>query len=171
MPRSDLADLVSDVGSALYDPSDHRLAPVPIGVSIPDLEIEDASVVPVGVTDNGDLDVPDPLVVGWYRYGPSPGQPGATVLAAHVNFNRVPGVFRYLRDLEPGAAVTVTLSDGSKRPYIVTDVRLVDKDDLSELGVWRRDGDETLALVTCGGRFNDNRRRYEDNVVAIAVPG
>ncbi len=167
---SPLAGLVADIGSAAYDPSEHDRPPAPVGISIPDLRIESAFVIPVGVDDKGDLDVPDPGVVGWYEHGPVPGEPGSTVLAAHVNFNGDPGVFRYLRDLEPGATVTVTSSDGSQHAYVVTEVRLVDKDDLSEIGVWRRDGEPTLTLITCGGRFDDDRRRYEDNVIAVAAP-
>jgi LPXTG-site transpeptidase (sortase) family protein len=167
---SPLAGLVDDVGSARYDPADHAERAVPVALTIPELEVVDAFVTPVGVQPEGDLDVPGPEVVGWYRFGPTVGEAGATVLAAHVNYNRVPGVFRYLRDLDPGAAVIVSSSDGSSASYVVDDVRLVDKEEITALGVWRRDGPETLVLVTCGGRYDEDRRRYDENVVVLASP-
>lgn len=168
--RSPLADLVTPVGTAKYDPNDHVDPTQPVTISIPQLNVENAPVAPVGVKEGGELDVPDPLVVGWYRGSPTPGADGASVLAAHVNFNGVPGVFRYLRDLEGGERVEIAYDDGTVRAFEVTDVQLYDKDELPEDRVWAKDGDPTLVLFTCGGRFNRAQRSYEDNVVAFAVP-
>ena len=72
---------------------------------------------PVGLEENGQLEIPDETEVGWYRYGGVPGRPGATVLAGHVTWNRTTGPFWLLRDLEPGARIDVELADGSVRSY------------------------------------------------------
>src|SRR6476661_5693010 len=47
----------------------------------------DMRVVPVGVARDGEMALPaTPAQVGWYRYGPRPGDgSGATVLAAHLD--------------------------------------------------------------------------------------
>ncbi len=167
---SPLAELVRPIDSALYDPAEHIAAPRPLTISIPSLDVQDAPVDPVGVKDEGELDVPDPRVVGWYTGSPVPGEGGASVLAAHVNYDGVPGVFRYLRDLELGALVEVAAEDGTVQTFEVTAVELYDKDELPEERVWAKTGDPTLVLFTCGGRFNDDQRSYEDNVVAFARP-
>ena len=56
------------------------------------------------------------------------------------------------------------------RAYEIVDNRRYLKDDLPLDDVFRRDGDEVLTLITCGGAFDSITRAYEDNVVAVAVP-
>ena len=36
--------------------------------------------------------------------------------------------------------------------------------------IWRTTGDETLVLITCGGDYNPEIRRYRENIVVYAVP-
>lgn len=36
--------------------------------------------------------------------------------------------------------------------------------------IWRNTGPETLVLITCGGDFNPDINRYDDNIVVYAVP-
>ncbi|HEX5365146.1 MAG TPA: class F sortase [Acidimicrobiales bacterium] len=115
------------------------------------------------------MEIPVPSEVGWYRFGARPGGPGSTVLAAHIAYDGVDGVFRHLDDLAVGDAVTVTSADGSTRSYRVTAVERHPKADLPA-DVFSRAGPERLVLVTCGGEFDDRARRYEDNVVAYAGP-
>ena len=115
------------------------------------------------------MQIPDVSEVGWYRFGATPGQPGSTVLAAHIAYDGVDGVFRHLDDLEAGDAVSVTLSDGSTRPYVVTEVSQYPKTDLPA-DVFARDGAERLVLITCGGEFDSRAGSYEDNVIAYAEP-
>ncbi|MEO1060765.1 MAG: class F sortase [Actinomycetota bacterium] len=148
---------------------DREAAPVPVTIRVGDLEI-DAPVVPVGVEPDGLMEIPGASEVGWYRYGPTAGQAGSTVLAAHVDFNGQRGVFFDLQDLQPGAVVEVELDDGSIRRYEIVDNARYLKDDLPLDDVFRRDGDEVLTLITCGGAFDAVSRSYEDNVVAVAVP-
>ncbi|NND74919.1 MAG: class F sortase [Ilumatobacter sp.] len=167
---SPLAELVQPIGSATYDPNDHVTAARPLTISIADLGVERAPIDPVGVKNEGELDVPDPLVVGWYTGSSVPGRRGASVLAAHVNYNGVPGVFRYLRDLDGGELVEIGYEDGTTQTFEIVAVELYDKDELPEALVWAKDGDPTLVLFTCGGRFNRAQRSYEDNVVAFARP-
>ncbi|MEZ5218515.1 MAG: class F sortase [Ilumatobacteraceae bacterium] len=168
--RASFADAIIDVGSARYDPDQHRARPAPIGISIPSLGVEDAPVEPVGVDEVGFLDVPDPKLVGWYRSSATPGSPGAAVLASHVNYDRVPGVFRYLRDLDVGAEITVMLDSATSQRFVVTEVALFDKDELPRERIWTTSGDPSLVLITCGGRYDAEARSYEDNVVAFAEP-
>ena len=47
---------------------------------------------------------------------------------------------------------------------------MYDKDELPRERIWRNTGPETLVLITCGGDFNPEIRRYRQNIVVYAVP-
>ena len=82
--------------------------PAPTALQIEAIGVT-APVIPLGVVaDTGQMEVPDNVdEVGWYRFGPSPGQPGSSVLAAHVDLYREgPGVFYNLDRLMPATAST-----------------------------------------------------------------
>jgi sortase (surface protein transpeptidase) len=170
VPLSPLAAAIKDLPSALYQPEPDTISVTPKAMSIPSLGVRNAPIISVGVNTVGELDVPDPTVVGWYEHSPTPGSAGASVLASHVDYNGVPGVFFYLSKLKPGATVTVTMSDSSEQTYVVREVALFDKDELPTDRVWTKDGAPSLVLFTCGGRFNSSRRSFEDNIVAFADP-
>jgi sortase (surface protein transpeptidase) len=141
----------------------------PLAIRIGDLELENP-IRAVGIEEDGQLEVPDETEVGWYQYGSAPGLPGATVLAAHVSWNRTIGPFHQLGNLEPGALVDVVADDGSIRVYEVVERAVYDKDELPTERIWTTTGDETLVLITCGGSYNPDIRRYRQNIVVYAVP-
>lgn len=139
-------------------------------LSVPRIGVENAPIVPVGVLPDGRFEVPDARLVGWYRFGPAPSDAGVTVLAAHLNFDGVNGVFRRLAELDDGDQIAVTSADGRTRTYRVTERRLIDKTQLPPDEIWSRTGPSRLVLVTCGGRYDAKRRGYDDNVVVFADP-
>lgn len=169
--RSPYADLVQPVGSAIYDPESLQApGPAPIGLTIDGAQVTDAPVVPVGVLDNGEMEIPGRTEVGWYRFGPRPGDEGSSVLAAHIAFDNRPGVFRRLADLELGDLVTVAYEDGTSQDFEVIELAQYDKQELPFDRVFAKTGDPLLTLITCGGEFNRSISSYEDNIVAYAIP-
>ena len=140
----------------------------PTALTINDLDISEA-LRPVGLQDDGWMEIPDVTEIGWYRHGAAPGQPGSTVLVAHVWWGGTPGPFRRLGALEPGAPIEVGGEDGVVHRYVVVERIMYDKDSLPDR-LWRKSGPETLALITCGGDYNRNTRRYEQNIVVYAMP-
>ena len=164
---SPLAELLGVPGSAIPPTIEPRVRPSTI--TIDDIELW-GPVRAVGLEDDGQLEVPDETEIGWYRYGSSPGRAGATVLAAHVSWNDTVGPFHQLGTLEPGARVDVRLEDDTVRTYEVVERAMYDKDSLPRERIWRTTGDETLVLITCGGSFNPEIRRYRQNIVVYAVP-
>ncbi|MBN2623658.1 MAG: class F sortase [Acidimicrobiales bacterium] len=150
-------------------PAESPGLPPPTGLTIDDLDVSAAPVVPVGVEPDGDMEIPGAEQVGWYRYGPRPGDDGSAVLAAHIAYDGEDGVFRHLADVTVGADVAVDLAGGESRTFVVTDVVRYPKDALPD-DIFARDGDPGLVLVTCGGEFDSDTRSYEDNVVAYARP-
>jgi sortase (surface protein transpeptidase) len=164
---SPLAALVGAPRSAAPPPVIAAVAPAEI--TIDDIGVA-APIIAVGVQTDGQLEIPDEHHVGWYALGAHPGQPGATVLAAHVNWHHIDGPFAQLPGLEPGSQITLALEDGSTRTYEVVERAQYDKATLPAERIWTHDGPETLVLITCGGSFNADIRRYRDNVVVYAVP-
>lgn len=164
---SPLAALIGERGTAIPEP---YVPPAkPTGLVIDDLNLL-GDIREVGLRPDGALEVPGADEIGWYRYGAAPGYEGATVLAAHVSWNGDLGPFLRLGDLEPGARVEVQLEDGSERVYEVVERTMYDKDGLPRERIWRNTGPETLVLITCGGDFNPEIRRYRQNIVVYAVP-
>ena len=168
---SSLSDAISRVplrdGELVGDAPEYR--PDPVAVRIGDIALE-APVLAVGVDDQNQLAVPAADTVGWYRYSAMPGDPGATVLAAHVDYGGRPGAFFNLAELRSGDRIEVELSDGSVLPYRVTGNTQYDKTELPAEELFRKDGSPVLQLVTCGGSFDPAERSYLANVVVTAVP-
>ncbi len=144
--------------------------PRPVGLQMQSIDVARFPVRPVGLETDGQLEIPDETEIGWYRYGATAGEPGATVLAAHVSWNRTQGPFSQLGSVEPGEQVEVAMDDGTVRRYEVTERRVYPKSELPRERIWRNTGDETLVLITCGGDFNPEIRRYLENIVVYAVP-
>ncbi len=127
--------------------------------------------MPAGVNSEHELDVPpDARTLVWYRHGPSPGERGSAVIAGHLNWRGVTGLFADVANTPVGAVVTVAYDDGSQRSFTVTTVELVPKPAVAVNGVFARDGARVLRLVTCGGEFDDDVNSYRSNVVVTAVP-
>jgi hypothetical protein len=129
-------------------------------------------VVPVDVEPGGALRVPDdPGVLGWWQAGARPGSGhGTVVVDGHVDTARDgPGAFYHLRALRPGDQVRLRTDRGTQG-YVVRAVRSFPKTALPP-ELFTTDGPPRLALVTCGGSFDQHTRQYADNVVAYAVPG
>ncbi len=170
-PRSPLGDSVVPLGSARYDIDDHvDNGPTPTSISIEGVGVADAPVIDVGVEENGDMEIPGADTVGWYRFNPTPGEPGSSVLAAHISYNGEPGVFRYLADVKIGERVVVTFDDGTTTEFEIVELAQYDKQELPTDRIFAKDGEPVLTLITCGGDFNRSLSSYEDNIVAYAVP-
>lgn len=146
-------------------------APAPSHVTIDALDV-DAPVGAYGVDDAGLMDVPDNVTeVAWYRHGPSPGEAGSAVLAAHVDLRgQGPGVFFELDQLSIGDRIVVSYRDGSSLDFRVVAHSIYRKDELPLDAIFSRTGSPVLTLVTCGGVFSQTTSSYDSNVVVYAVP-
>jgi hypothetical protein len=171
VPTTVLSLLASQVGEAVsVIPEPPVVDVAPLSISIEGIKLEAAPVVPVGVDEAGEFEVPGAFEVGWYQLGSAPGQPGSTVLAAHVNWRGDNGRFLRLGEVEPDALVEVGLADGTSRRYRVVERAIYDKLTLPYDRIWTQSGPETLVLITCGGEFNRKIHRYKQNIVVYAVP-
>lgn len=166
----DGAERLATTSARLEDRTIER-TPGPVGLRIDALQVS-ADVLGAGGLPNGEMEVPDNIHdVAWFEFGPSPGQPGSAVLAAHVDLAGAgPGVFFGLHKLERGDLVIVDYSDGSAATFEVVDGARYQKEQLDTDRIFSRSGPPVLTLITCGGAFNPSIGRYDSNVVVYAVP-
>ncbi len=159
----------STVDSAAAD--DPTLAPAapPARVVIPSIGV-DAEVVAVGLTDAGQMQVPDFGTAGWYTEGPVPGDPGPGVVVAHVSSRRGPDVFARLAELSEGDLITVRATDGVERTWTVVGTEQADKDALPTDSIWNQTTERVLRLITCAGTIDPDTGHYEDNWIVYAEP-
>ena len=164
-------DLRPATRSARIADLDVEPSPVPRRLRIPSIDV-DAKIGAIGVEDDGELEVPENVRnVGWYRHGPAPGEPGATVIAGHVDSREQgPGAFFDLRTLEVGARVSVTDSTGDDHRYDIVARRTYNKASLPTDKLFSRAGPSQLVLITCGGAFDNTAGSYRNNVVIYAQP-
>ncbi len=127
---------IRDVGSP------QRLRVPSIGVSAP--------VVALGTSADGSQQVPATLTeASWWRHGPPPGSPGATVLAGHTA-READGVFDDLGELARGDRFRIKGSDGTVT-YEITRTREVPVEDFADHAaqIYRDTGPSGAVLMTC----------------------
>ncbi len=141
----------------------------PVSLVIPSLGV-DTSVGELGLQANGQVEVPTTTrVVGWYRYGVTPGQIGSAVILGHVDSYLGPGVFFNLKTLKAGASLDLSLADGARARFVVTEVVQYLKSSFPDRLVYGAHGSSrSLQLVTCGGVFDHATGHYLSNVVVYS---
>ena len=138
---------------------------LPVGaesVRIPSPQVSVAAI-PESVSD-GALGVPASLAeVGWWM--PSTAE---LVIDGHVDMEGAgPGARYEVRNLHPGAEVSVQTADGPEN-WTINGVRTYQKGHLpAGLFSWQGAG-ARLVIITCGGPFDYATHHYYDNVVAYA---
>jgi hypothetical protein len=153
----------------LAGPSPLAPAAVPVGLVIPAIGVDERSLVDLGRNRDGSLQVPTDFArAGWFTGGSVPGAPGPSVIAGHVDSWRGPAVFFRLRDLRPGDAVIVRMSDGGAVRFQVDGVARYPKTAFPTQAVYGQVPGSALRLITCGGAFNRDARSYLDNIVVYA---
>ena len=143
-------------------------APRPTALDIPAIGVK-TRLIRLGLTAAGTLQVPgSAAVAGWYTGSPRPGEPGAAVIAGHIDSDRGPGVFYRLAELKPGNLVYVQRGRGRLAVFKVTAVRTFLKSKFPTAAVYGPVPDSQLRLITCGGTFDPATGHYLSNVIAFA---
>lgn len=153
------------------DPKARVLArSVPVSIRVPAIGVS-APVQEVGDNADGTVQVPpldSPNLTGWYKYGPTPGQHGDSVILGHVDSVTGISVFYYLRDLVAGDKIYVTLTDGKVATFEVDGLQKVSKDAFPTASVYGKSGYASLRLLTCGGTFDEATGHYLYNIIVYA---
>jgi Sortase domain len=148
---------------------------LPLSIWIPAIGVN-SRLLDVGLNPDGTIQVPplnDPPLTNeaaWYKYSPTPGQPGPSIIEGHVDTSSSgPSVFYRLGDLKPGDLVYITLADRQVAVFQITGVRLYPKDRFPTSTVYGTTDYAALRLITCGGSFDEHSHHYDSNVVAFAA--
>lgn len=179
-PRADAPDLGTPVAAAPVAASATPPAPVvvprapaaPATLGLPG-DPDPVPLVPVGVLPSGALQLPErPSVLGWYAAGATPGDPaGTAVIAGHVDSAVYgAGPLKRLLDISLGDVVRVTDATGRTHAYAVASRTSYRKTTGLPPELFGTDGPPRLALITCGGAFDERTGSYADNVVVVATP-
>ncbi|WP_026264995.1 class F sortase [Arthrobacter sp. 135MFCol5.1] len=132
----------------------------------------DMPVVPGGVSAEGVMEIPEAFNrASWYKFGPAPGAAeGTAVIAGHIDTTSDRAPFSALKSLAAGTVIRVGRDGAPPVTYRVVGVEMMAKDKFDGGALFRRSGPHELKLVTCGGRWLDERMDYSDNVIVTAVP-
>jgi LPXTG-site transpeptidase (sortase) family protein len=141
----------------------------PVKLSIPALEIN-GPVDRVGITGGGTMAVPKSFYrVGWYEYGPRPGEGGNAVLAGHVNNGLgLSGIFARLSEIKTGDNIYVTDKNGKMLRFRVYNVKTYTYTDTAS-EVFKGDSTKSaLVLITCEGKWIQNKKTYDKRLAVFA---
>ena len=141
----------------------------PTRIAIPSIGLRSSTFVDLKVQHDGTLSVPGTEdEVGLYQAGPTPGQLGPAVLAAHVDSPEGRrGIFWSLGKVRGGDTIEVSRKDGATLTFSVDRVKAYAKADFPTDLVYKGDFTRSeIRLVTCGGPV-DRQNEYRDNVVVF----
>ena len=141
----------------------------PIHLSIPVLGVS-VSVGVLGLNKDRTVEVPTNFAQpGWYKYGPTPGQVGSSVILGHVDNFRGPAVFFRIGTLRLGDHVIVREADKRTFTFRVIGVRMYPKSKFPDYLVYGPRPYAALQLVTCGGVFDHQTGSYLSNIVVYTA--
>jgi hypothetical protein len=131
----------------------------------------DAPLIPLGISPDGTLEVPEDWgVAGWFTGGAFPGEPGPAIVAGHVDSTIGPAVFYRLPELRPGDVIVVWRNGDLRSRFRVISLKWFPKSAFPTQRVYGSVASPALRLITCGGAFDSSTGHYVDNLVVFASP-
>jgi hypothetical protein len=144
---------------------------VPTSIRIPAIGVS-SKLMQLGLNSDGTMQVPPllakPSEAAWYKYSPTPGQVGPSVIEGHIDTYQGPSVFYRLGAVRPGAEVDVTLADRTVAVFRVSGVREYAKAGFPSKTVYGPTDSAALRLITCGGDFDPKTGHYLSSIVVFA---
>lgn len=161
---SSLTPGTSNASPTTYRPGGYLIIPT-IGVN--------ASIEPVGVSSDGNLEVPTEKPwdgVGWYQYGPYPGDQGSAVIDGHLDRpGGSPAVFWKLRDLHIGDIVIVVKAGEKPLHFRVSNMKYYAPDNGPLKTIFENTTGIFLNLITCAGQWIPNQHQTTLRLVVYTV--
>ncbi len=143
----------------------------PVSVEIPAIGV-DSKLLHLGKNADGTIAVPSLTArvsrAAWYKYSPTPGQIGTSVIEGHVDTYQGPAVFFRLGALRPGDRIVVRLADRVTAIFRVTGVRRYLKSRFPAKVIYGAANYAALHLITCGGAFDYATHHYLSSTVVFA---
>ncbi len=140
---------------------------LPKTLTIDSLKVK-ANVEQVGLDKKGAMGTPkDEQQVGWYKFGPRPGDVGNAVIDGHTDTKTGPAVFYQLHELKKGD--TVKIKDESGRNLVFRVKKLVEYGHLDAPleKIFGASDQRNLNLITCIGTYDENEGTYDNRLVVF----
>lgn len=141
---------------------------LPVRLVIPKIGL-DADVEHVGLTSGRDMASPSgPDTVGWYKFGPRPGNKGSAVIDGHSGYaDGRRAAFDDLPKLKVGDKLLVTDARGKRLVFVVSKKGLYARN-ASAAEVFASVEVRRLNLVTCTGSFDVAAGTHSKRLVVFA---
>lgn len=141
----------------------------PTHIRIPAAHIDADFEEPLGLDASGAVGVPDSFEkVGWYKYGPTPGELGPAVVIGHVDSYRGPAVFYSLGQVSEGDEVYIDRADGTTAVFKVIGYERILQSEFPTEKVYGNLNYPGLRLITCTGTYSHSTKRYSKNLIVYA---
>lgn len=140
---------------------------LPVRLKIPSIEV-DAAIESVGLTTAGDMQVPSTSVtVGWYKFGPRPGEEGSAVIDGHLFAGNAGGVFYNLQKLRVGDNIYIVDDKGTSISFAVRTSRTYKESEYVPV-IFNNNVGTHLNLITCNGSYNSFQKSFSKRLVIFA---
>jgi len=145
------------------------IASEPVRLRIPSIGVDAVFEDPLGVDANYEIEVPESYeTVGWYKYGPSPGEIGPAVVLGHVDSYQGPAVLYALGQVEVGETIEIDREDGSTAVFAVESLEKHEQTGFPTAKVYSDLDYPGLRLITCTGTYDKGIQRYSHNLIVFA---
>lgn len=142
----------------------------PVQIRIPRLGVNAPFTEPLGVDTNYEIQVPIGYEeVGYYKYGPAPGELGPAVVLGHVDSYTGPAVFYTLKELVAGDIIEIDREDGTTAVFAVDYLQQHEQAGFPTDRVYSDLDHAGLRLITCSGSFDHGEQRYSHNLIVFAT--
>jgi hypothetical protein len=164
----------SDFKTTGHDNTEKNFSKLSLPQSLPmEITIEKIAVkadfVQLGLQQDGTIQVPSKgSDVGWYKYGPTPGEIGPSVVVGHLDIPQGPAIFYRLNELQKDDMVRIKRSDGKTAVFRVTSKETYSQDNFPSQKVYGSIDYPGLRLITCHGTYQPKQGHYSDNLVVYA---
>lgn len=122
----------------------------------------------VGLDKEGAMGTPkNEQQVGWYKFGPRPGDVGNAVIDGHTDTKTGPAVFNRLDELKKGDKIKI--KDASGRTLVFRVKKLVEYGHLDAPleKIFGASDQRNLNLITCIGVYDENEGTYDNRLVVF----
>ncbi|NCU43742.1 class F sortase [Candidatus Saccharibacteria bacterium] len=164
------------------DKVDHQVpVDAPRFVSVPDLGVEKARVVSIGlVAGTNQMDSPISIFdAGWFNQSEKPGLgSGALLMDGHNGGPSKGGIFDTLGELKAGAEIIVERGDGEEFTYKVVSNKQLTLDEMNDANnpegmttalQSAEEGKQGLNIITCVGNWLPAQDTFDQRVILRAV--
>ena len=123
----------------------------------------------LGLNSDQTIAVPDSYdEVGWYQYGPTPGEIGPSVVLGHLDSFAGPAVFFPLGQVVPGDKIYIDRADGTRVTFVVDRLERHEQSGFPTEKVYGDLDYAGLRLITCSGAFDRGQQVYSHNLIVFA---